>query len=532
MVDNPLITPSSINDEDLQLIKIQLKRILESKNFKSTKQLKCFLKYVIEKAIAGEDKYIKQYTIGVEALSLGNDFDPNNSPTVRITGGRVRDRLKEYYYKDGRNDELIISIPKGTYIPEFKRNPHKKNKSNTNHEISRGPTLALASFSDATQDTASNRLLFQITDNIATEISRFLILQLVVYNPYADKERSHFIETEMKSTQRADYILALFLQQLSKNKYQLIYRLIFVDTGETLWSESYTVTELPINEQDHIVGEMVSKVTEVQQGILPNHWSRRLLENKQTIPECHQVLAYVRYYIDNLDRSAFAKAVKFCLKALNRNSNDVIANVVYAAYCKEEYVYRYGVIESPLKVGRQCAETAVRLNPNSHEAHFFLAQIMYRQKDWKHSKEEFEIARSITKNNIPIEYCTGFHLCMMNKWEEGLPLVKKAMAISSSNPLYHLIPFFDFYRQGKYTEALYEAKKITVCGLIHGPLTRCIAYTQLGEHIKAKKEFEEILRRYPNFMDTGQKYLQRFLGTDILTERIWDGIIKVTQNSK
>ena len=118
--DHPITSPA-IAGEEIRLVEDQLKRILASKYFKSAKQMQHFLEYIVEKKIAGEEKEIKQYTIAVEALLFADDFDPEENPAVRIMGGRVRQRLDEYYDDDRSNDELIISMPKGSYIPEFKK---------------------------------------------------------------------------------------------------------------------------------------------------------------------------------------------------------------------------------------------------------------------------------------------------------------------------------------------------------------------------------------------------------------------------
>ena len=174
-----------------------------------------------------------------------------------------------------------------------------------------------------------------------------------------------------------------------------------------------------------------------------------------------------------------------------------------------------------------CAEKAVMLAPNSHEAHFAFAQILFCDRDWKRSYEEFTLARNLSKYHLYIEYRAGLHFCLMNKWEEGLPLIKRAMSLSSSYPSwYHVALFLDYYRREKYQDALSEAQKIISSGIVHGPLARCVAYAQLGKMHKARQEFQEVLRRYPNFMETGKEHVNRFLGSEILTEKIWDGVLK------
>ena len=129
------------------------------------------------------------------------------------------------------------------------------------------------------------------------------------------------------------------------------------------------------------MAKITARVADHQQGEIHTHWSRKQLENVLTIPDYNEVLVYFRYYTDRLCRGAFAKGVDFCLHALNRNPNDVIANVIYSAYCRHEFVYGYGIIELPLKRGRECAETAIRIKPNSHEAHYVFGQILFSKKN-------------------------------------------------------------------------------------------------------------------------------------------------------
>ncbi len=529
MATDHSITSPAIAGEENRLVEDQLKRVLASKYFKSAKQLQRFLKYIVEKKIAEEEREIKQYTIAVEALLFTDDFDPDENPAIRIMGGRVRQRLDEYYEDDGKNDELIISIPKGSYIPEFKKNTH--DKKNDHILSSQGPTLALVSFTDKTQSQSTNRLLLQITDTLANEISRYLYLQLVVRNPFSDKEKLYLPSAEFKSTHRADYILALFLQKFDgdDNKYKLIYRLVLMETDEVLWSESHEITGQFIAKEDFIIREITATVTDHLQGMMHTHWSRRALANKDTIPDYHKVLVYFRNYTDHFDRRSFVEGVNVCLEALKRNSNDVIANVVYASYCRREYEYGYGIIDSPLEKSKEYIDTAIRVSPNSHEAHFVHGLTLFYQKEWERSVEAFELARSICKNNVVSEFAIGYYLCKMNHWDKGLHLVSEAMSLSSNYPsYYHFVPFLDLYRQGKYQQALYEAKKIITPGLVHGSLARCISYAQLGKLEEAEKEFQKILERYPTFMEKGRMHISRVLGTESLTEKIWDGVLKVS----
>jgi TolB-like protein len=78
-----------------------------------------FLTYVVEEAVAGRGDRIKAYSIATEVFGRGSNFDAQVDPVVRIEAGRLRRALEHYYLTAGRDDEIVITIPKGGYLPSF-----------------------------------------------------------------------------------------------------------------------------------------------------------------------------------------------------------------------------------------------------------------------------------------------------------------------------------------------------------------------------------------------------------------------------
>jgi len=76
---------------------------------------------VVERSIAGESEQIKEYSIGVDVFGRNADYDPRLDSIVRVEARRLRSKLDEYYASDGRADDVIISIRRGTYVPAFER---------------------------------------------------------------------------------------------------------------------------------------------------------------------------------------------------------------------------------------------------------------------------------------------------------------------------------------------------------------------------------------------------------------------------
>ncbi len=99
----------------------QLQRILQSEALRHADQLRQLLAYLGEKSISGDTAGLKEFTIGLEALHKGGDYDPRKDATVRIQVGRLRTKLDEYARDEGKDDSLVASLPKGGFRVEFRR---------------------------------------------------------------------------------------------------------------------------------------------------------------------------------------------------------------------------------------------------------------------------------------------------------------------------------------------------------------------------------------------------------------------------
>lgn len=98
-----------------------VERILQSHHFRHAANVQEFLRYVIRKSLAGETSDLKEYAIGVEVFQRGKDYDPARDSIVRVQASLLRKKLAGYYQEEGQADEVRIALPRGHYLPEFKR---------------------------------------------------------------------------------------------------------------------------------------------------------------------------------------------------------------------------------------------------------------------------------------------------------------------------------------------------------------------------------------------------------------------------
>jgi len=95
----------------------ELERILASPAFIQSQRLSRFLRFTVDQFIQGEGEKLKEYHVGTAVFDKDDSFDPRTDPIVRVEAGRLRSKLKEYYAAEGRDDQILIDLPKGSYVP-------------------------------------------------------------------------------------------------------------------------------------------------------------------------------------------------------------------------------------------------------------------------------------------------------------------------------------------------------------------------------------------------------------------------------
>ena len=95
---------------------LQIAKILNSEALRTSEVLRILLRYLADKSLSGEGNQIKEYSIAIDALGKPSTYDPRHDSTVRIHVGRLRQKLTEYYQTEGRDDPIVVDLPKGRFV--------------------------------------------------------------------------------------------------------------------------------------------------------------------------------------------------------------------------------------------------------------------------------------------------------------------------------------------------------------------------------------------------------------------------------
>ena len=102
------------------VIQKTLSAILQSTPFHSSKQSQELLQYIVDQTLAGHLEMLKERIIGANVFNRRPDYDTNDDPIVRARAAEVRKRLA-LYYQTTREEEILISVPSGSFRAVFER---------------------------------------------------------------------------------------------------------------------------------------------------------------------------------------------------------------------------------------------------------------------------------------------------------------------------------------------------------------------------------------------------------------------------
>src|SRR3954465_9288203 len=105
--------PAPVSDDEKRAA---LARVLDSRAFSRSEQLRAFLRYVCEAEFEGRAQQLNEYALGVSVLGRPADYSPAEDSCVRTRAYELRSKLRSYYESEATDDPIQIEIDKGAYV--------------------------------------------------------------------------------------------------------------------------------------------------------------------------------------------------------------------------------------------------------------------------------------------------------------------------------------------------------------------------------------------------------------------------------
>lgn len=530
IADNTLTSSLSLkeNDRRRQVLQ-QLQTILSSAEFYATEHQKNFLIFVVEESLAGNSDQLKGYTVATQVFGRSQDFDSQTDPIVSIQANKLRRALEHYYLVDGKQDPVLIDIPKGTYVPVFTERKAFDHKSDKPEKIlnqsveEKWPTLLILPFKNRTGDPEKDFQCIGIAAELASEISCFQNMKVlfpVDGVPFDSEHDQHQAARFMLTGE----VLPTF------NGIKISARLTEAKSGQYLWGDTFT-GDLDVSElqdfQDSIVKIVAAKVSG-DFGIILRLVSSESHETPTAQLGTYEAILRFAEYEQRISPETFKRSLDSLTIA---KTNDPHYGRVWTLLGRH-----YGTIhgldipgfENPLEKAVEYSEKGALLDPHCQRAVGSLAMIRFYSDELSIAINEVDRALSLNPNSLFILDGLAYILILSGDWERGARIAEKVIRI---NP-YHRVVLHDalwvnYVRQGKYSQAYHEAMHGKRQWLFWDPLIKGSTLGLLGKEKEGQQYAQNLLNIRPDFVEKGRKLIRNYIKFEDIAIRIEKGLEKV-----
>lgn len=458
----------------------QLERILASPLFAQSQRLSRFLRFVVESAEAGRAEALKEYAVGVEVFERGDDFDPRIDNVVRVHAAKLRSKLLEYYASTGAGDPLIITIPKGSYVPEIRaRESQPAAVPDERSRIAVLPFVNMSSdpeneyFSDGLTEELINRLAGNPSLHVVARTSAFAFkgLRLDLREIGARLNVGLVLEG---SVRRAGEQLRVTAQ------------LIDVKTGFHIFSRTFQREFRGIFElQDEIALSVTDQIA--PRPLDPHKHSRT------SNPDAYH--AYLRGMFAMANRfTDLPRCLDLFREALRHDPEFAPAWAGMAqGYFMMAWFY-HGTPSELLPLSREAAQRALKIDPDSAPAMHSLGVVECVDWNWQSAESRFRRAIHL-QPTAAIGYVNYAMFCLLPQLreDEACDVLEQGLRVDPFNPLLHAIAIYGYGRSGRYEEALrqYELARTVSPGYAPMTVTMGNAHEWAGQPGKALDLYRE-----------------------------------------
>ena len=526
--------PDITSEPKEEEIRVQLNRIIADSEFVRSPKIARFLNYVVEETIKGRKEFIKAFTIANIVFEKNHNFDPQSDPIVRVNAVRLRRMLRHYYKSAGINDNIIIDIVKGSYIPNFYYRKHLQNQTISNYDLAQTssfPSVAVLSFKNDTNNDAYNFFADGITHEIIAQLSKIKEIVVIARFTINSKEDDYRNTQQLRQSIDVRYILSgnvLIVGDKIRVFVELDDAFAYANIWTNTYSRDYSISNL-IAIQDDIASHVAVSIAQPY-GVISRRELVQLQRTSTNNLTAYQHFLHFYQWVLTLSESDHLIARESLEQAVIIDPSFSDAWSALAIIYNAEYQFSF----NPLKRERdvrdlayEAARTALKCDPDNARAHYSLVFTRMARAGTRACLDEAEKAYLLNSNNSLLIAIHGFRLALCGEWERGLELVEQAIVFNNSHPDFYYIPFvINYYRIEDYESALQEARKINMPAFFWTHLILAPIYSEMGDTKHAGFHSKELIKLYPGFEKVARYELEKWDIQSNLVEKILGGLKK------
>ncbi len=96
-----------------------VERLASGPAFGKSNRLRALFLFLCDRKANDPGWVVREQEIGIAIFNRRPDYDTAEDPIVRVHVSQLRKRLEQYFATEGRDEPVVIEIPKGAYAPVF-----------------------------------------------------------------------------------------------------------------------------------------------------------------------------------------------------------------------------------------------------------------------------------------------------------------------------------------------------------------------------------------------------------------------------
>ena len=335
-------------------------------------------------------------------------------------------------------------------------------------------SIAVLPFENLSADEQNTYFADGVQDQILTNLAK--VSELKVISHTSARQYKSGIQRNLREIGHqlgVAYIVEGSVQRAG-DRLRINAQLIDARTDTHVWAETYDRTAADLfaiqsELAESIVAQLKAKLSPKQKAEIEERPTQDLvafnlyLQAKQIVDS---------YLIAEDVRAALLKAQQSLDEAIKRDEKFVAA-YCYAARANDLlYFFDLDPTQDRILLAETAVNAALRLRPDSAEAHFAMADFLFRcRRDYDRALEELAIARPGLPNSTPFFILSGYINRRRNHWPEAERDFSKAVALDPRNPNAYNLLADTYILQRRFPEAVQTYDRVMDAGE-HTPLVQ------------------------------------------------------------
>jgi serine/threonine-protein kinase len=443
----PLKREPPVAQPDPGSVRAQLRRILASREFAPSNRMCRFLRLVVTDTLQGKSDDLKEYRLGLEVFDRQESFDPGADPIVRVEARRLRAKLAKYYDDDGRHDDILIELPKGGYVPLFRR----REPQTIEPRESAVNRIAVLPFVDLSGMAGGSCFGDGLTWELIHGLTRIEAFQVVAWNSAAQLRTEGIPDLALiREKLQAQALLTGSIRRFA-DRLRVMAQMIDTASGLYLWSETYERQSDDAADIQQEISEAIISTLRIRLGKAQSSRTTSASYNR----EAYELYLKGRGQWNLRTEPGIRGALESFQQAVALDTQFAAA---YAGIADAYALLAEHGMQQPAEViaqARAAATRALEIDPSLGEAHCSLG-LLIAIYDWNWTEAEAHFRRALDLNP---GYATAHHwlaidfLPIFGRLEEAMCEIEIALALDPLSPIIGEGKAFLFMMQGQYEQA-------------------------------------------------------------------------------